>query len=969
MSAIRINPALLPDSLQETDLVLVPNHRLRTALVDYYQNLQQQHTFRTPRIMAVDVWARDLWHFGASAGLQPCTDLRVLSPGEELLLWTSVISNSLDEVPLLNPTDTAGQVRNSYQTLRQWHTGSDDPLADSNQDNVQIFRRWLNAYSALCKKNGLISLVDMLPRLKALPQLKQLIRAERIMLVNFTGPPPLYTALFNSLTNHCEVVSVNTVPESVSAICSKQAFTTASEEISACADWLNELLAQNVSSHIGIVTVQDEQYRTQLEYQLRRQVSQLSSDNQSDAHSSRQSMTGLPATGLAQQGIIHTALLLLELNLNGDRVNSENFCRILHSPYLTGSEAERENRIQLEYFIRRNKQAHSELADLSKLCLLKDKNYSCPLLGSSLREFRKLARGLSAKSLPTHRWRKLFTAQLEAMGWPGETLVAQDGNSDEQAREQAQQTTTTDDSHIVELNTTEQRSIELLKDALHTLAGLSSVLGSLTVEQAYDYLRTLCHNAQVDYQQANNSSVSLFTLEEAAGLHFDYVWLAGFDDQHCPAPARPSPFLPHSLQHQLNLPGSSAELQHEQAWNLFNELQRGIATTFICSHHRLFEDQERRPAAFTANWSASSSATPDTADVSDIPVADNNAASTTTPNTATNIAAALESVPDIASPLQGNEHPHGGQSIISDQSSCPFRGFAAHRLNAAPLDEFQRGLTPQLRGTALHLALAHLFTAIGDSTRLHALSDKKLDELVEHGVEEALNYLHRQQRQTMTPRFKVLEHNRLKRLLQGFVAVDKERPDFTVLAHEKKLSWQYGDLTLNIRVDRIDRLNEADGQLAIIDYKSGKTASPASWQDERLTDMQLPLYLTVSAETSDGINDDTSTTAKNKTKTEPVIAVMIAHVHVQKFGYSGETAAEQFHPRCKTINAKTHGKIDWDNLASRWQEQVHAIAKEFMAGRAIVQPINPTITCKRCGLQEFCRIADSSAIAEDVADD
>jgi hypothetical protein len=46
-------------------------------------------------------------------------------------------------------------------------------------------------------------------------------------------------------------------------------------------------------------------------------------------------------------------------------------------------------------------------------------------------------------------------------------------------------------------------------------------------------------------------------------------------------------------------------------------------------------------------------------------------------------------------------------------------------------------------------------------------------------------------------------------------------------------------LTFDLRLDRIDRLN--DGSLLVIDYKSGDV-SPKSWELPRPDDVQLPLY-------------------------------------------------------------------------------------------------------------------------------
>ena len=45
------------------------------------------------------------------------------------------------------------------------------------------------------------------------------------------------------------------------------------------------------------------------------------------------------------------------------------------------------------------------------------------------------------------------------------------------------------------------------------------------------------------------------------------------------------------------------------------------------------------------------------------------------------------------------------------------------------------------------------------------------------------------------------------------------RPHFTVIATEKRLEATFADLTLQVQIDRIDKLD--DGSEIIIDYKTG----------------------------------------------------------------------------------------------------------------------------------------------------
>jgi ATP-dependent helicase/DNAse subunit B len=57
-----------------------------------------------------------------------------------------------------------------------------------------------------------------------------------------------------------------------------------------------------------------------------------------------------------------------------------------------------------------------------------------------------------------------------------------------------------------------------------------------------------------------------------------------------------------------------------------------------------------------------------------------------------------------------------------------------------------------------------------------------------------------------------------------------------------------------------------------------------------------------------------------------------------------------------------------DSLAESlidWRKCIEQLAKDFLAGRAEVNPREYPKTCERCGLQTLCRIQESQALLED----
>jgi ATP-dependent helicase/DNAse subunit B len=47
-----------------------------------------------------------------------------------------------------------------------------------------------------------------------------------------------------------------------------------------------------------------------------------------------------------------------------------------------------------------------------------------------------------------------------------------------------------------------------------------------------------------------------------------------------------------------------------------------------------------------------------------------------------------------------------------------------------------------------------------------------------------------------------------------------------------------------------------------------------------------------------------------------------------------------------------------------WKKQIEALAADFLAGRAIVDPREYPKTCEYCGLEALCRIAETRALLD-----
>ena len=135
---------------------------------------------------------------------------------------------------------------------------------------------------------------------------------------------------------------------------------------------------------------------------------------------------------------------------------------------------------------------------------------------------------------------------------------------------------------------------------------------------------------------------------------------------------------------------------------------------------------------------------------------------------------------------------------------------------------------------------------------------------------------------------------------RDWLARERERSAFEVAFTEQQRKLNIGGLTLNGRIDRMDRL--ADGSFALIDYKTASRVTANDWMGARPDDPQLPLYA-VTAE-------------------ENVTALAFAKVRAGDMKFSGFSAHEKVVPGVKTA-------LDWPALRAGWQAELEKLARRI----------------------------------------
>jgi probable DNA repair protein len=421
---------------------------------------------------------------------------------------------------------------------------------------------------------------------------------------------------------------------------------------------------------------------------------------------------------------------------------------------------------------------------------------------------------------------------------------------------------------------------------------------------------------------------------ESAGLVADAVWFLGADEDSWPAGGAAHPMLPIEVQREAGMPHATAQLDGELAEVVTRRLlASGRQVNF--SFAKQNEATEARPSRLIARlvgvpqplptqWISPPATLPLTVpfeDCSRVPFASGKAS--------------------------------GGSSVLTSQSQCPFKAFATARLAAQSWQPAEAGLTPSQRGNLLHEVLHAVWAGppkgIRTAAELRALDDR--NAFVSSHVKSALQAkLRPHLRDQMPHRYLELEELRLTRLVCQWLDFEAVRLDFIVAATEVQRTVSVAGLSLDLRLDRLDRLN--DGSQLVIDYKSG-SVSPRSWLLPRPDDVQLPLYAGFALD--DG---------------EELGGLVFAQVRTGELAFAGRVgnAAGTLFAGLKGTNALVKQPLTLEDLLG-WRDCIQQLAKDFVDGKAEVDPRDQATTCERCGLQTLCRIHEHRLEVDDETND
>jgi ATP-dependent helicase/nuclease subunit B len=550
---------------------------------------------------------------------------------------------------------------------------------------------------------------------------------------------------------------------------------------------------------------------------------------------------------LDQYSLIHSALIGLQLL--DDELTIETITHFLLSPFFEKSFTNLSTHALLDAKLK------SQLGPrFSKKALLKllENHVIRKLLDTQI----SLTKTQSLKT-----WADLFNEHLNYLGWPGEKTLSSE----------------------------EFQLITHWQALLENLRSLSLVSGKFCYKDALKKLLALCKQTLFQPKRSPSAKIDILGILEATGLPFDYLWVMGLHEDAWPLQGMPSPFLPLPLQRKLNMPNADSTQNLKFCTEITKQLLSN-SQEIILSYPDMQNDNILRPSLL----------------IQSIPESEKEYIFPIHPSIAKSQRKEiiLDKIKDDQAPrLNLDNIKHYGSEIFKDQSACPFRAFAKHRLYAKNIESPQLGIKALTKGNLVHKILEKFFKEFSNHEELSKLTALDLSILVNNLIRETLEKLDNNI-------FTVVEKVRLEKLILNWIALEKKREPFTVVATEESIKTYLGPLPLSLRIDRIDKIGE--DEYLIIDYKTGRINFNSA---NALDEPQLPLYCVVS-----------TLSVKN-------------------------IAFAQLRPDEMELKKFKQEK-------DLWKKELENIAEKYIQGHATVMPKYGEQTCQYCELTSFCRVKE-----------
>ncbi len=761
-------PPAIAAAVDAGDTVIASSARAARALRRLHgqaQRKQGREAWQSPDIVDWDGWLHRLWQKRLRSGNE--TRL-LLTSLQEQQIWVQIVRPSIEGRRLISVQGVAELAQEAYALLCAYDALDFLSGEKAGGPDVESFRQWGRGFERKCRQE------DWLSRAKLPMVLQEAVLAGqeeapfRLVLTGFDRITPAQQDLIDAFKGQGHDIAVaepsDISPGQTSVLVEA---IDRRDEVATCALWVQRELAAAAAlghqSRIAVVVPAISAERAEIERAFRQVLApEAVAIGARDLPLPYEFSLGVP---LADVPMARSALLLLRWMK--EALSQDQVSWLLLSGFLSEQQEELLAIAEFDVNVRRRAMRQPE-QDLDSFL---QSAHPPEKLRHRLQAARRLLHQDS--TLTFAQWVHVADQILEAVHWPGAHVFA------------------SEDFQV------QARWSQLLD-------GLASLAFDGRIVDYAEFLGVLEQQAKqtIFAPESRDAPVQILGPLEAAGLTFDALWFLGADDVSWPAVGRPHPFLARSLQRTHNMPHAESTADWKLAQQVTIRLERSAAKCVFSYPSQNAEGVCRPSTLVTAGKSKVA------AKALRISMGANEVVSPEDDFSAL----LIEDEPAAVLPWP-KELDAGGAEILRRQAACPFQSFATRRLGARPMDATDWGLEARERGSVVHKILESLWLELRTrNALLEARSDGRLHAIVEQHVKAALDkYRERTLKHSWSQAYLDAEQERIISLIEEWLAYEAQRADFTVEAGEEKLAATVGDLKLQVRVDRIDAVQERTG--------------------------------------------------------------------------------------------------------------------------------------------------------------
>jgi len=871
---------LLP-ILDKVFVVLNANRRLCHHLHQEFNRYQHSRTkkifWHTPKILPLNSWLADSWKQH-----EKCYGT-LLSDFQEHCCWETIIRNSKNTSFFLSTNATAAMAKEAWSTLTLWNTQPDQ--LDCVNEEVSMFVEWAREFQQKKEQNQWLCHSELPTTISQLITNYSLTLPSHILLAGFDEFSPAVDQLIHEIQAQTKVTRHSLDRQALKL----QQIRLADEddEILTMARWAKKQRKKNPNQRIGCVVPN----LTQQRKSINRIFTNVFAPTKNLPGTITKEVGFDISAGQALNTFPIIQCALNALTSNPGFIAFKELSQLLRSVYINTATDDACLAAKLENKIRNLNQLHIDATKIEEHLAELAHTFPSGTFPARWKAFIE-AHSQSSPHSPSE-WSSIFINELGQLGWPGQR----------------------------QLTSFEYQVVNRFEKVFEEFAETEVFTPTVSRKQALYTLQQLLR--QTIFQPENNEeNIQILGVLEAAGIEFDALWVMGLNNENWPPPAKPNPFIPIHLQRQKRMPHASANRELEYTQDLQRRLFSSAAEIIVSSPIQE-KDKQLSPSRL----------------IQHIPMITLDELNLPPYETLVEIIFATkqtEIINDNVGPkLERDETFRGGAWILQQQALCPFRAFAAGRLKAEALPEPQLGLTASERGTLVHEALEQIWNALKTQDYLKSCSQAYLKKLIEKIVFRVThNY------PSKKIEFLKIEKKRITTLLMEWLDFEKERPHFEVSQRESVRFIKLGELSLQLKIDRIDTL--ADGSKLIIDYKTGIHNNIYDWFGDPPKNIQLPLYCVY------GIRDAFGLAYAQVRSGNMVFKGLINYDETSNKSFSSVLPIAKF--------TKIQGDMDWETTLTHWKQSLHTLGASFYKGNASVDPIDHESACLYCDLQPLCRI-------------